>query len=800
MKVSYKWLKEYVDFDYTPEELAEKLTLAGLEVDGIEYKGREIQDIVVGQIKEKVSHENADKLSVCKVDVGQDEELQIVCGAKNMDVGDKVPVALVGTTMPNGMKIKKAKLRGVTSFGMMCSTNELELPDDGVDGLFILPEKVNVGNKLVDELGIDDIVIELDLTPNFAHSLSMIGVAREVSAITGNELKLPTAEVTEIEEEINDWVKIEVEDNELCPRYAGRVITGVEVKDSPLWLKKRLEAAGVRPINNIVDVTNFILMELGQPLHAFDYCKLEGNKVVVRTAKAGEKLITLDDEERNLTEDMLVIADAKKAVCVAGVMGGANSEVTDETTTIFLESANFNPVSVRKTSKKLGIHSDASHRFERGVDINIVELALDRAAQLIAELSGGQVIKGKQDIYPVPFEERVIKVRPRRVSKLLGAEFAKVRIKTLLEKLHFEVEDMGDVLAVKVPAFRVDVEQEIDLVEEIARLYGYDKIEATQPSGDITQGKKTWKQKVEDKTRELLASLGLLEVQNYSFINPDFFNKINLPEDSSLRKTVQLSNPIGYEYSVMRTSLLPGILENVSFNINRNAENVALFELGKVFIPVDNKELPLEKIKLTGAAMNKYLRDSWNLNAPGFFYLKGILEEYFDVLGVNNVEFITGEHPTLHPGRTAQVRIKGEVVGYLGELHPDVQENYKLEERVTIFELEFSSIIDNATFDREYVSLPKYPASTRDIALLVEEKVNSKDIKDIIIKLGKDILESVELFDLYQGEQVPEGYKSLAYSLIYRRADRTLTDKEVNEVQAKIEEELYNKLGAKIRE
>ncbi|PRX25290.1 phenylalanyl-tRNA synthetase beta subunit [Orenia metallireducens] len=800
MKVSYKWLKEYVDFDYTPEELAEKLTLAGLEVDGIEYKGREIKDIVVGQIKEKVSHENADKLSVCKVDVGQDEELQIVCGAKNMDVGDRVPVAVVGTTMPNGMKIKKAKLRGVTSFGMMCSTNELELPDDGVDGLFILPEDAVIGNKLVDELGIDDIVIELDLTPNFAHCLSMIGVAREVSAMTGNELKLPTAEVAEIEEEINDWVKVEVEENELCPRYAGRVITGVEVKESPLWLKKRLESAGVRPINNIVDVTNFILMELGQPLHAFDYAKLEGNKVVVRTAKAGEKLTTLDDEERVLNEDMLVIADAQKAVCVAGVMGGANSEVTDETTTIFLESANFNPVSVRKTSKELGIHSDSSHRFERGVDINIVELALDRAAQLIAELSGGQVIKGKQNIYPIPFEEKVIEVRPRRVSKLLGAEFAKIRIRTLLEKLHFEVEDMGDVLAVKVPAFRVDVEQEIDLVEEIARLYGYDKIEAVQPSGDITQGKKTWKQKVEDKTRELLASLGLLEVQNYSFINPNFFNKINLAEDSSLRKSVKLSNPIGYEYSVMRTTLLPGVLENVSFNANRNAENIALFELGKVFTPVENKKLPLEKLQLTGAVMNKDLEDPWNLNAPGFFYLKGILEKCFEALAVNDVEFIAGEHPTLHPGRTAQIKIGDKVSGYLGELHPDVQENYKLEERVTIFELDFSAIIDNATFAREYISLPKYPASTRDIALLVEDKVSSKDIEGIIIRLGKDILESVKLFDLYQGEQVPAGYKSLAYSLIYRRADRTLTDKEVNKVQAKIEEELYNKLGAKIRE
>ncbi|WP_018248347.1 phenylalanine--tRNA ligase subunit beta [Orenia marismortui] len=800
MKVSYKWLKEYIDFDYTPEELAEKLTLAGLEVDGVEYKGRDIQDIVIGKITEKKEHENADKLSVCKVDVGKSEDLQIVCGAKNMSVGDKVPVALVGTTMPNGMEIKKAKLRGVTSYGMMCSTNELNLPDDGVDGLFILEGDIKVGNKLVDELEIDDIVIELDLTPNFAHCLSMIGVAREISAIIDKDIKYPEVKVEEIEESIEDWIDVKVEALDLCPRYTGRVITGVEVSDSPLWLKKKLEAVGIRPINNIVDITNFILMELGQPLHAFDYDKLADNKVIVRRAKADERVVTLDEEERDLNEEMLVIADGEKAICVAGVMGGTNSEVDSGTKRIFLESANFNPGSVRKTSRKLSIHSDASHRFERGVDINIVEYALDRAAQLIAELSGGKIVKGIKDIYPNKVEDKIIELRPKRVSNLLGEEFAKIKIKKLLERLHFSVEDKGDKLAVTIPAYRVDVEEEIDLVEEVARLYGYDKLPAVEPSGDIIQGKKSWKQQVKDQTRILLSKLGLFEVQNYSFINPDFFDKINLPKDSFIRDRIELSNPLGKEYSILRTTLIPGLLNNVLLNDNRKIENIELFELGKVFIPSEGKELPIEELKLAAAIMKDDLEDIWNVNASGFFYLKGILENYFDSLGIRGVEFEIGKHPTMHPGRTTKIKVNGDVLGYLGEVHPDVQENYKFENRVTIFELDFNLIVDNATAQRNYNPLPKYPASTRDIALVVSEDINTKQIEDIILSIGSKILESVELFDLYQGEQVEDGYKSLAYSLIYRVSDRTLTDDEVNSVQEKIEKELDNKLGAKIRE
>ncbi|GAB6099164.1 phenylalanine--tRNA ligase subunit beta [Halanaerocella petrolearia] len=799
MQLSYNWLQEYVDFDYTPEELAQELTMAGLEVEGIEYQGAEIETVIVGQISEMNDHDNADKLSVCKVDVGE-EELQIVCGANNMEEGDRVPVAPVGTTMPDGMEIKEVKLRGVESRGMMCSTDELNLPDDGVDGLFILPEDSTLGNKLVEELGLNDIIIEFDLTPNYSHCLSMIGVAREIAAITGNQVKYPEPEVEEIAEEITDWINIEVEAKDICSRYAGRVITDLEVKESPLWLKKRLEAVGIRPVNNVVDVTNFVLMELGLPLHAFDYDQLEEQQIVVRRVEDEETLVTLDDEERDLDSDMLVIADTNKPSCIAGVMGGAESEVTEETTTIFLEGANFAAGSVRKTSSKLGIHSDASHRFERGVDVNLVKLALNRAAELIAQLGNGKVIKGIKDIYPEPIAKEEIKLRPDRVRKVLGIPLAKINIKNLLERLHFIVEDQGATLLVKVPTYRVDISQEIDLIEEVARLYGYDEIEPANSKAEVKQGKKTLAQKLADKTRTILTNLGLFEAQNYSFTNPKAFDQLNLSKDHSLRDVIQLNNPVSEEHTVMRTTLLSDVLDNIAVNASRKVDDVRVFELGKVFIPQDSQELPKEELKLSAAVMSTELPDKWQVDAPAFFYLKGILEDYFTNLGIEDFKFSAAQVSYLHPGRTAEVIIAGQKVGYLGEVHPDVQENYGLETRITVFEIDFNSIVTVATAKRKYTQFPKYPALMRDIALVVKEEVTHQQIEDVIKEIGEEILEGVELFDLYQGEQIPDGYKSLAYSLSYRVADRTLTDKEVNKVQNKIEEELDKRLEAKIRE
>ena len=799
MKVSYKWLQEYVDFDYSPEELAHKLTMSGLEVESVEEIGSDIDSIIVGKIKEIADHGNADKLSVCQVDLGTKVE-QIVCGANNMSEGDKVPVAPVDTVMPDGMEIKEVKLRGVKSCGMMCSTDELNLPDDGVDGLYILDNSVTVGNKLINELDLDDVIIEFDLTPNYAHCLSIIGVAREIAAITGNQLHVPEVNVEEIEQNINEVIDVEVKDSDLAPRYAGRVIKDVEVKDSPEWLKNRLESVGIGSVNNIVDITNYILMELGQPLHAFDYNKLAEEKIIVRRAKAGEKIVTLDREEKDLDEEMLVIADGNKPVCLAGVMGGANTEVNEGTTTLFLESANFATGTVRRTSKKLKIHSDSSHRFERGVDINIVEYALNRAAELIAELGNGKILNGYKDVYPNKVEPQEIVLRPDRVRKILGVELAKVKVKTLLKKLHFEVEDQGVNLLVKVPTHRVDVNKEIDLIEEIARIYGYDNIAPSKARVELKQGKKTWKQKIKSETKKLLTDLGLFEVQNYSFINDEDFNKINLEADNNLRKTVKINNPVTEEHTVMRTTLLPSLLENIALNVNRGVENVNVFELNTVFMPQKGNVLPKEELKLSAAVMKENLDDVWNLNAPGFFYLKGIIEDYFSKLGIKNVEFTRTEFSSLHPGRTAEVIIGGKSIGYLGELHPDVQANYDLSKRVTVCELDFSTIVNAATSNREYEQLAKYPSLTRDIALVVQDKITSKEIKDIILDVGSDIIESIELFDLYQGEQLENGNKSLAFSIKYRLADRTLTDDEVNQVQSNIEKKLNKELGAKIRQ
>ncbi|MGM0370058.1 MAG: phenylalanine--tRNA ligase subunit beta [Bacillota bacterium] len=799
MKVSYNWLQEYIDFDYSPEELAHELTMSGLEVEAVEKIGAEIESVIVGQIEEIAEHENADKLSVCQVDIGTKVE-QIVCGANNMSEGDKIPVAPLGTVMPDGMEIKEVKLRGIESRGMMCSTDELNLADDGVDGLYILEQDLKVGNKLISELDLNDVIIEFDLTPNYAHCLSVLGIAREIAAITGNELHLPEIDLEESNQKIDEVIDVKVEADDLAPRYAGRVIKDIEVEESPEWLKNRLEAIDITPVNNVVDITNYILMELGQPLHAFDYDKLAQQQIIVRRAKADEKLVTLDDQEQELDEDMLVIADANKAVCLGGVMGGANSEITEESTTLFLESANFKPSSVRKTAKKLKIHSDSSHRFERGVDINGIEYALDRAAELIAELTNGEILKGYKDIYSHQVKPEEIIVRPDRVRDILGVELAKVKIKSYLERLHFDVEDKGVNLLIKVPTHRVDVTKEIDLIEEIARIYGYDKIKPAKARVELKQGKKTWQQQVESQTKELLTDLGLFEVQNYSFISPNYFDKINLADTNNLRDVVKINNPVTTEHTVMRTTLLPSLLENIAFNINRGVEDISIFELNTIFLAEENAKLPVEKLKLSAAVMKENLSNLWSAEAPGFFYLKGILENYFTKLGIENVEFAADKFDPLHPGRSAQVIIEGEKSGYLGEIHPDVQEDYDFSQRVTVCELDFANIVAAATPNRAYEQLPKYPALTRDIALVVEKGVTSKEIKRVILDCGSEVIESVELFDLYEGEQLKEGYKSLAYSIKYRVADRTLTDDEVNQVQLEIEKELNDKLGAKIRE
>ncbi|MCK8825055.1 phenylalanine--tRNA ligase subunit beta [Fuchsiella alkaliacetigena] len=801
MKVSYKWLQEYIDFDYTPQELAHKLTMVGLEVDQVEFQAAGLADIVVGEVLEINDHQNADKLSVCEVDLGSTQE-QIVCGAKNMEVGDKVPVAPVGSTLPGGMEIKEVELRGVKSRGMMCSADELELQEERAEGLLILPNDLEVGASFVEVWGLDDIVFELDLTPNYADCLNILGVAREIAAMTGNPLQMPEPEVEESAEAVSELTSVQVEDEELCPRYTAQVIKDVKVEESPQWLQRRLEAAGIRPINNIVDVTNYVMMEFGQPMHAFDYDQLTENRIVVRTAQAGEKIVTLDEEERELDEEILVIADAEEPVCIAGVMGGLDSEVSAETTNVLLEAANFDPIRTRQTAKKLGLHSESSHRFERGVDINGAVRASNRAVELILELGGGEVAQGVIDVYPNPVEAKELDLRVNRVNSLLGTEIAKEEMMEMLAKLEFEVSSAeAGVIKVKVPTFRGDVSREADLVEEIARVYGYERIEAELPAGPIIQGKKNKQQFLRDKTLELCTGLGLSEVMTFSFISYADLDRLGLPADSQLREAVELANPLSSDYEIMRTTLVPSLLEALSRNLNHNCEQVEIFELSKVFIPTESGELPVEREVLAGALMQESEREEvWNLDAVNFFTLKGKLEEYLEQIGISDYQFTEGENTIYHPGRVAEVEIAGEAAGFLGELHPNLIEEYDLLPRTVIFELEFAVIVEHTVRGHTYSELPKYPASTRDIALVVGEEINSQQIEKVIKEVAGDLIERIELFDQYRGEQIGQDAKSLAYSLSYRANDRTLTVEEVNELQAEIEAELDNRLGAKIRE
>ncbi|MCK4259228.1 MAG: phenylalanine--tRNA ligase subunit beta [Halanaerobiales bacterium] len=797
MQVSYTWLKEYVDFNLNPEELAMLLTKAGLEVDGIKEPGKGLEDIVVGEIKGIEAHPNADKLRVAKVDVGT-EVLEIVCGASNIFVGAKVPIATIGVTMPSGMKIKKAKLRGVTSYGMICSEDELGLIEERQPGVMIIEQECKAGDSFVKMMGLDDVILIVDLTPNFAHCLSMIGVAREVAARVGQSLKKLEIVVTETGPAVTELASVEIKDPELCLRYTARVIRNVKVAESPEWLKKRLEAAGVRSINNVVDVTNYVMMELGQPLHAFDYDKVNDHKIVVRRASNDENIVTLDEVERKLDSNMLAICDTEKPVCIAGVMGGTNSEVQEETTNILLESAYFNPVTIRKTARRFGLHSESSYRFERGVDIEAVIDASNRAAQMIQELAGGEIATGIIDIYPVAQKPKMIRLRIHRVKQVLGIELEHSEISDLLNRLGFAIKLDGDSLNVTIPTFRGDVEREADLLEEIARLYGYDNIPAHLPVSSYKMGKMSHSQRMEEDTREFMNAVGLYETMNYSFINPKAYDKIGLNPDHEWRNSIKLMNPISEEYAVMRRTLISDLLKVVSFNSKRRAKEVQIYELARVYHPTEDV-LPLEKRMLAGAVMGVMVENLWNQKAAGFFYLKGILDAYAKKFGLGELEFEKAKHESMHPGRTSVVKARGQVLGYLGEIHPDVLENFDLEDKVTIFELDFEKIVNLNSVELRFAELPKFPALTRDIALLVDENVSHKEIEDIIKTTGSEFLEDVELFDLYQGEQVPNGKKSMAFAMSYRGSDRTLTDEEVNKIIDELLTQLKGELEAEIR-
>lgn len=802
------WLKQYVDVDITAEELADKLTRAGIAVEDVESPGENIDEkIVIGEITDIKPHPDADKLIICQVQVSAEESVQIVTGANNVNVGNKVPISLVGAKLPGGLKIKKAKLRGEVSTGMMCSVGELELDENTFskeqrEGILIMPDSAEVGQKFTEAMGLDDEILVLELTPNRADCLSMINVAREVAAVTGGTLKLPQIEIAEEAEKVEDVAAVEIESPDLCRRYAARVIRGIEIKPSPQWMQQRLRSAGVRPINNVVDATNYVMVEMGQPLHAFDLESVQDSKIVVRLAKAEEKLVTLDEVERQLDEEMLVIADPQKAIGMAGVMGGFNSEVTDTTKDVILESAYFDGTNVRKTARKLGLRSEASHRFEKGINIEGVVTALDRATQLIQELAHGKVASGVLDNYPKKAEGKTVTLRVQRANQLLGTNISSEEIQDIFSRLGFEfnLNEAGDIV-VAVPDYRNDIEMEVDLIEEVARLYGYDNIETSLPRGEVTRGSKKFHQRMEDLVKQNFTGSGLTEVITYSFISPKAFDKCMISQDSQLRQVVKVYNPLSEEQSVMRTSIISNLLEVTAKNINKRVENVAIFELGKVYWPTDEL-LPEEISTLSGLVSGK-AEKGWDWSEAGwdFFYLKGILERLFDSLKVSRISFDpVKDNPTFHPGRTAKILAEGKPVGILGEVHPDVLESYDIKQKCIVFEINFDLIVSLASEDVRYKPLAKYPAVDRDLAFVVKEEIKSSQLADVIADAGGSLLKKVTLFDVYQGKQIKDGYKSLAYNMVYQADDRTLTDDEVNKTHDKVREALSNAFDVEFRQ
>ncbi|NFN88120.1 phenylalanine--tRNA ligase subunit beta [Clostridium sporogenes] len=793
MKVPVKWLNDYIDIDISPKELGDRLTLSGSKVEEVVTTGDEIQNVVTGKIMEIRKHPDADKLSICQVNIGKEENIQIVTAATNMKEMDIIPVALHGSTLHGGIKIKKGKLRGEVSNGMFCSEEELGIAgDEPVYGLMILDQDTPIGEDIKKVLKMESSVIEFEITSNRPDCLSVVGIARETAATLNKKYTIPVVEFSpKCSENIADSLKVEVKDN-LCRRYMARGVKNVRIEQSPGWMQERLLEAGVRPINNIVDITNFVMLELGQPMHAFDRTEIKTNTIVVERAKEGEKFATLDETERQLDTDTLNIKDGDRTVAIAGIMGGLNSEVKEDTKEIILECANFDGTNIRISSKKLGLRTEASSRFEKDLDPNLVALAMDRACKLIQELDAGDVMEGSVDVYENKLEPHILEVDSNWVNKFLGTDIAKEDMQEYLDRLDLNTEIKGDILEINVPTFRSDLNIKEDIAEEIARIYGYNNVPITTIKSVTINAGKNEKQHLDDKVIETLMASGLNQSISYSFVSPKVFDKINLKEDSSLRKVVKIKNPLGEDFSIMRTTTIPSMMEALSRNYSRNNDYASLFEIGKIYIPKeDTKELPEEKNTLT---IGLY-------GAVDYFNLKGIVENILDGLGIENWKLKRQEeNPTFHPGRTAELYIKKDYVGILGEIHPNVQDNYDIEERCYAAGLNLDVLYKHANVKKEYRELPKFPAVTRDIAVIIDDTVLVQEIENIIKNGGGNILESIHLFDVYKGKQIPEGKKSIAYSIVYRNSQRTLKDSEVNKVHDKIVRTLEHKLGAQLRD
>lgn len=807
MNVSYKWLNEYIDLTgFTAEELAEKMTRGGIEIDNVESLNKGVTGVVVGYVKSKEKHPDADKLNVCKVDVGGEEELQIVCGAKNVDAGQLVPVAVIGAVLPGDFRIKRAKLRGVESQGMICSAKELGLndkllPKEQQEGILVLPEGTAIGTPITEVLGIDDQVLELDLTPNRSDCLSMLGVAYEIGALTGREVRLPEVDVHRAADRTEDLVKVTISD-EQCSHYSARYIKSVKVGPSPQWLQNRLMAAGIRPISNIVDVTNYVMLEYGQPLHAFDADRVGTGRIDVRMAKEGETLVTLDGQERRLEPTMLVITDGTQPIALAGVMGGASTEVTDSTVNILLEAAKFDGGTVRKTSRQLGLRSESSIRFEKEVDPARVIPALDRAAALIAELGSGVIADGIVEASNAQIKPLTVTVSLDKVNGYLGTELSSLEVRTIFARLNFGYElSTDDVFAVEVPPRRGDITRDVDLIEEIARLYGYDNIPTTPIHGDVIPGALTKPQAIRRELRKRLTDAGMNEVISYSFTSPERTKLFPALTDGAV--AVKLAMPMSEDRSVLRTSLAAQLLETAAYNRNRKEESAALFEIGSVFHTDEEQltRLPQEKHRFAALLTGNRTAAQWNQKAAAvdFYDAKGIVETVVDVLGIaDKVTYEAAQPEHFHPGRTAAVYFGKELLGYVGQLHPALQLELDLADTYVV-ELSLDALYEAADFDIVYMALPRYPAMQRDIAVVIDEAVAAAKLTDVAWQMAGELLESVRVFDVFKGEKLGAGKKSVALSLVYRHNERTLTDEEVTALHEKVVAELQQSFGAELR-
>lgn len=805
MNTALSWIKSFVPgLDCTAQEYTDAMTLTGTKVEGFERLDEDLDKIVVGQVKKIDKHPDADKLVICQVDIG-DRQIQIVTGAPNVYEGMKTPVCLDGgrvagghdgSRTPGGIKIKKGKLRGIESDGMMCSIEELGssrdyYPDAPESGLYDMGEDAVVGSDAIEALGLRDVVFEYEITSNRVDCYSIIGIAREAAATFRKDFVLPDIKPTGNNENVNDMISVDVEDEDLCKRYCARMVKNIKLAPSPKWMQRRLAASGIRPINNIVDITNYVMEEYGQPMHAYDYDTIADHKIVVRRAKDKEVFCTLDGQDRTLDSSMLMICDGEKAIGLAGIMGGENSKITDDVKTMLFEAACFDGANIRISAKKAGLRTDASGKFEKGLDPYNAEAAINRACELIEELGAGEVVGGMVDVFPVKPEEKVLPFEPDKYNKLLGTDVSSDEMLKYFDKLEIKYNESDNTL--HIPSFRQDLLRTCDMAEEVARFYGYDKIPVTLPSGESTSGKLSFKLRVESVAREVAQFCGFSQSMNYSFESPKAFDKLLVPENSDLRQAIRILNPLGQDFSIMKTQALNGMLTSLATNYNRKNKNVRLYEIGNIYIP---KALPLAELPDE--------RTQFTLGMYGdgdFFTMKGVVEEFFEKAGLGGRITYDPEDkkPFLHPGRQADIIYDGVKVGYLGEVHPQVCENYNIGDRVYYADIDMPYIVEHACFDKKYEGIAKFPTSTRDISLVVDKEVLIGTMENAIIKKGGKLLESCELFDIYEGEQVGEGKKSVAFSLVFRAKDRTLSDTEISEIMDKILAELTG-LGAVLRQ